>query len=272
MTDFFDLAKKLGTPAKLDELANTELRDPFPVNALPESLREWAPHAAKTVGVPVSVTAMTGLAVLSAAMGLCEVALTRTWIAKIAIWVAILADSGKAKSAVLELMTEPVAEAEKRLKALYQYELPEREQAVEDTEKKVAEAETCFREAVPGVAKELARADLYADRTARNEAQKRGGHEPDLSTQDGTPEGIADALVEQDRVLANVPEGDAIIRRLTKEGGGSAAIYLQAKNGERFSTRLRSRPKIDILNPFLAMAIIFQPVVLKKAIEDETLE
>lgn len=272
MTDFAELARNLEPPTRLEDINNVDVRDPFPIEALPESLRDWAPHAAKALGVPVSVTAMVGLPILSAAIGLCETHTTDTWKARAAIWVMLLADPGKKKSPILELMSEAVLVAENKYKKIWLHEQSAKRLEVEQAGKSVTTAKTELAGATTAHDIERARAALYTAECALAAAEERLGHMPDLTTQDSTPQGLCDQLSEQDRVLALIPEGDAVVRRLTGSDTSSAAIWLQSKNGESSKTRLREKGTVEAKKPYLAAVMAAQSVVLRSILADETLD
>ena len=79
---------------------------PFPVEALPKVVRAYAVESAEAIGVDVSMVAAPILATLGAAIGTIRaVVVKKGWIEFPCLWVAMIAESGAAKSPALDAAT-----------------------------------------------------------------------------------------------------------------------------------------------------------------------
>jgi hypothetical protein len=82
---------------------------PFPLDALPEPIRQYVGDAAAAIGCDPAFIAVPMLAAIAAAIGNTRrVKLKRNWTEPAVIWAAVVAESGTHKSPCLELALAPV--------------------------------------------------------------------------------------------------------------------------------------------------------------------
>jgi hypothetical protein len=94
---------------------------PFPVDALPDPIRGFVAAGAKAIGCDPSYLGLVMLTTLAAAIGNTRrLQLKRGWPAPPIIWVAIVGESGTAKTPAFKLVMRPIRERQR--KALERYD------------------------------------------------------------------------------------------------------------------------------------------------------
>ena len=88
---------------------------PFPVDALPEPIRGFVAAGAKAIGCDASFIALPLLTAMAAAIGNTRrIQLKRGWTAPAILWVAIVGESGTAKTPAFKLACGPSENASER--------------------------------------------------------------------------------------------------------------------------------------------------------------
>ena len=99
---------------------------PFPVEALPEPVRDFVREGAIALGVEAAFVALPALATVAGCIGATRVLeLKRTWQEPPSLWTALIADSGTVKTPAWELATKPVYRVQAEHRARYRRELAE---------------------------------------------------------------------------------------------------------------------------------------------------
>jgi len=117
---------------------------PFPVDALPESLRRFVREAATAIGCTPDLVAVPLLGLLSSAIGNSrQVQLKRGWKESAALFAVVVAEPGDKKTPAQKAALALLWQAQKRLKREYQseYEVFEEELRHWEAERKVATKE-----------------------------------------------------------------------------------------------------------------------------------
>lgn len=130
VSDWFDGG---GTAEQLRSLPSSPKVPPFPVEALPDTVREYVKGAAEAIGCAVDLIAAPVLAVLSAGIGASRVVeIKRGWREGVALFIAVVAEPGDKKTPAANEAKRPVMrrQVEKRSeykakKAEYELELRE---------------------------------------------------------------------------------------------------------------------------------------------------
>jgi hypothetical protein len=98
-------------PGEADDLAYR----PFPVDALPESIRGFVDAGARAIGCDPSYLALPLLTAIAAAIGNTRrLELKRGWSAPPILWGAIVGESGTAKTPAFKLVMRPVRERQRK--------------------------------------------------------------------------------------------------------------------------------------------------------------
>lgn len=94
--------------------------EPFPLEVLPESLRQLCEDGAESMQCPVDYFAVAALALAGAAMGLSvSLELTSTWEEFPALYVAIVGPPGSKKTPAIRMMARPLYAIDRRLRDNY---------------------------------------------------------------------------------------------------------------------------------------------------------
>lgn len=98
--------------------------EPYPIDALPRSLRDLAREGADAIGCDPSFVALPTLVVCAGAIGLSRAARIRPgWCEPSVLWGCIVGDSGSRKSPALDLAEAPLAELEGAARRAHQRDL-----------------------------------------------------------------------------------------------------------------------------------------------------
>jgi hypothetical protein len=112
---------------------------PFPVDALPEPIRDFVAAGAKAIGCDVSYLALPLLTAIAAAIGNTRrLELKRGWSAPPILWGAIVGESGTAKTPAFKLVMRPIRERQRKALERYAQEIKQDEADVARWEKEMA--------------------------------------------------------------------------------------------------------------------------------------
>ncbi|MER5197768.1 YfjI family protein [Streptomyces sp. NPDC002755] len=247
-----------------DPIPLTGRRDlaPFPAHVFPAWMGEFVAAVAEETQTPVDLAGSIALAVLATAAGGRSVVHVRgNWREPTNLYTVVALPPGNRKSAVFALLTNPLYDAEKQLKAAMQ--------------PAIVEAEVTARLAKEAADKAAARA-ASADDDKRQEmvatavglAQTAGTltvpAEPVLLADDSTPETVTSLMAEQGgRLSVMSAEGgifDIIAGRYS--GAPNMDAFLKGHAGDRLRVNRQSRREyIDA--PALTIGLAVQPEVLQ---------
>ena len=228
----------------------------FPVDALPEPLRRFVAAAAKAIGCDSSYVALPILTAIAAAIGNTRrIQLKRGWTAPAILWVAVVGESGTAKTPAFKLAMRPIRERQRR-------------------------ALECHAEAIRQYEADLAR---YEKALTEWKRDKNTAEEPPEKPE--TPQAerfvVSDTTVEAlaPLLLAN-PRGLLLARdelagwigsfdRYTGgKGGADAAHWLSMHNGESIIVDRKTGNPRTIYVPQAAACVCggIQPAILHRAL------
>ncbi|MFF1466838.1 YfjI family protein [Streptomyces mirabilis] len=238
-------------------------RPPFPARVFPAWLGEFVAAVAEETQTPVDLAGSIALAVLATAAGGRSVVHVRgNWREPTNLYTVVALPPGNRKSAVFTLLTDPLFEAEKQLKAAMKPVIVEAEvtarlakEAADKAAAKAASAEADKRDQAVATAVGLAQtADTLAVPA-----------EPVLLADDSTPETVTSLMAEQGgRLSVMSDEGGIfdIIAGRYSSGAPNMEVFLKGHAGGRLRvTRQTRREYIDA--PALTMGLAVQPEVLQ---------
>jgi hypothetical protein len=237
----------------------------FPVDAFPGWVRAEVAAVAEFTQTPPDLGATVVLGVLAAAAGGRAVVEVRgSWREPLNLFTVAAMFPGSRKSAVFDVMTEPLLATEHAL--------------VEKTEPQIIEAETQRRVAQRDADKAAARASGLDKGEERDKAvaDAVGAAQlaeaiivpvmPRLVADDITPEAAATLLAEQGGRLAVLSAEGGIFSILAgRYSGGipSLEIFLKGHSGDMIRVDRRGRPPEHIPRPALTLGLCVQPEVLR---------
>ena len=93
-------------------LAPTKPPLSFPMDSLPNGIREYTEHIAKAVQVHPDMPAALALSALAACVqGKTRISITPEWNEELNLYIAVIAEPGERKSAVFSALTKPACRA-----------------------------------------------------------------------------------------------------------------------------------------------------------------
>ncbi|MEU2955423.1 YfjI family protein [Streptomyces xanthochromogenes] len=234
----------------------------FPVDAFPAWLGSMVRGVAEETQTPADLAGCLALAVLAtAAGGRVKVCVRGHWREPVNLYTAIALPPGNRKSAVFDLMVQPLLDAEKALIELSGPVRAEAEtlaklakSAAEKAAGKAASAEPEYRDSLTAEAVQLAQ---DADKV-------RIPAEPQLVADDVTPENVGTLLDEQGgRISCLSAEGelfDIIAGRYT--GKPNMGMFLKGHAGDMLRVNRQGRSAQHVASPAVTIGLAVQPEVL----------
>ncbi|MEQ1905600.1 MAG: DUF3987 domain-containing protein [Pirellulaceae bacterium] len=239
--------------------APVEHHEPFPVNALPEPLREFVAASARAIGCDTSYLALPLMTVLAAAIGNSRrVQLKRGWSAPAILWAAIVGESGTAKTPAFKLVMRPILERQRKALEHHGELMKEYELNLACHEKHWAEWKRnskSYRD--PPLKPEPPQAERFAVSDTTVEA---------LATiLQANPRGL---LLARDELAGWIGSFD---RYSGGKGGADAANWLSMHNGESILVdRKTGNPRIiNVPQASVCVCGGIQPSILHRALGDE---
>ncbi len=261
-TDAGELRRLVEALADEAELLNTtrpaapESFKPFPVGALPEPLRGFVAAGAKAIGCDSSYVALPLLTALAAAIGNTRrIQLKRGWTAPAIIWVAIVGESGTAKTPAFKLAMRPIRERQQKALKRHDEAMREYESDLARYEKALAE---CKRD----------------KKTADDPPEKPESPQAERCVvSDTTVEALAPLLLANPRGLLLARDELAgwigsFDRYAGGKGGADAAHWLSMHNGESIVVdRKTGIPRtIYVSQASVSVCGGIQPAILHRAL------
>ena len=101
--------------------AELQSKEAFPLHCLPEAAREFCQAVSDSCGTPIDFAALSALGCMSGAVGAsCRIQIKDGWHEYPALWLAIVAEAGSAKSPIVSLVMKPLREIQGELSARFQ--------------------------------------------------------------------------------------------------------------------------------------------------------
>ncbi|MEX2175365.1 MAG: DUF3987 domain-containing protein [Pirellulaceae bacterium] len=239
--------------------APVQSHEPFPINALPEPLRGFVAAGAKAIGCDSSYLALPLLTALAAAIGSTRrVQLKRGWAAPAILWVAIVGESGTAKTPAFKLVMRPVRERQRKA-------LERHADAMRNYEADLAHYDKAF-------------AEWKRDKKATNDPPEKpeAPHADRCIVSDTTVEALAPLLLANPRGLLLARDELAgwigsFDRYSGGKGGADAAHWLSMHNGESIIVDRKTGIPRTIYVPQAAVCVCggIQPAILHRALGSE---
>lgn len=242
----------------------------FPVEHLPEKIRNYAKEVAESLQVPVDMTAVSALVVISLCVqGKYAICPKPDWKEPLNLYSAIVGRPSERKSAVLEKMTYPIRnymkeENERRKSAITKYELEKEvlEKKVESIKQAIAKGnETYSIDDVMNAKKELS--ELQEVKPVR------------LFADDTSPEALTSLLNQCDGKMSIISSEGGIFdiaagRYSERANRANIDVFLKAFSGDSIIVDRKGRESETILNPVLTILLFVQPDVIQDIMSNRT--
>ena len=236
---------------------------PFPLDTLPDWLRSWAVETAAEKGASVDLAATLALGVVAGAIARhAQVSPRPGWYEPLNLYLATALEPGQRKSPVFKAAFRPVRTLER--KRIGEWEEQNRlvtiSSAIVDKRRKTLVDEAAGdNELNPEQLRE--RMDELLEGLDETEPAPR----PRLLTEDVTPEGLAQLLGEQGRIIAASDEGAAIIENFSgryTRGSTSWDVFNKAHSAADLVVDRKSSGPVIVWDPALTLVITTQPKTL----------
>ena len=248
-------------------LVTNENLPPFPIEALPPTLKNMAVAVAEANQVPVDLAASMGLAALAASLvGRVTTRINESWTETANVYVLGLIDSGNRKSSTQARMVAPLIAMQKVL------QLDARDRIAHGKARKKRLFDVA-KAAATALRKDPTNADLIrAAESANFDAEEYFVESlPLLLVSDATPEAIGMRLAEQDERLAVFDaEGGGLITMMGARYSGKGTpsnldMLLKAHDGGATTvTRVGREEPMVLDSPQLTIGVLSQPETLRE--------
>ncbi|TSB17936.1 YfjI family protein, partial [Streptomyces benahoarensis] len=235
---------------------------PFPVHALPGWLREFVLAVAEETQTPVDLAGCLSLSVLATAAGGRSVVHVRgNWREPTNLYVAVALPPANRKSAVFALLSDPLFDAEKRLKEAATPAIVEAQMTARLAKDTADAAVAKAAKASPDEREALMETAVALGQTAESVTVPVV---PQLLADDATAETVTSRLAEQgDRISVMSAEGEIfdIMAGRYSSGAPNLGVFLKGHAGDRLKVDRQTRQEY-IERPAVTMGICVQPHVL----------
>jgi replicative DNA helicase len=238
---------------------------PFPVSALPRDCANFVAEEAEATQTPPDLAGLMVLSAVAAAVGgRISIRLRDDWIEPLNIYAVVALPPGCRKSAVVRDVDAPLIKFERDLIERYGPEIREKKSERRKLEKRLdhlhRELAKCSdgggRE---GLAVEIATLDIELESTVVP-------HEPQLITDDATPEKLGSLLFEQEGRIAIMSAETSLFGMMAgrySSTGAKVEIYLQGHSGDDLRVDRVGRDALHVPEPALTIGVAVQPSVLE---------
>jgi hypothetical protein len=237
---------------------------PFPLQAVPAWLRKWCVGTAAEKAASVDLAAIVGLGVVAGAIARhVQVSPRPGWFEPTNGYYAAALEPGQRKTPVIKGALRPVRTIERKRMEAWDVE----NQTIDIAQAILLKRRSAF------VSEAAEDDDLNAETlAARQERMMEGLGEvqspprPRLLTEDVTPEGLAQLLAEQGRIIAASDEGAAIFENFAgRYTRGSTAwdVFNKAHSGADLVVDRKSSVPAIVWDPALTLVLATQPDVLR---------
>lgn len=258
---------------------------PFPEEVLPSWLRRFAAAQAEETEVPVDMTAMLALAVVSAALQGRLAVRFGGWVEPVCLYTAIVMDSGERKSSVFNSLNAPLRDLEDEIADNEKRLLAENDEEERDLERRLAAKDKEIDKQTTLLAKVAAEQGVTSD-TYRKEAadldvlrsQYRDIREMQLRfeklfptqliSSDLTPEAAAKMLSEQRHSALAVMSSEGgvfeVLSGMRYNVSSNLDVFLKGHSGDDVVINRVGREVERVKRAILTLGLMVQPMVLEE--------
>ena len=243
---------------------------PFPVEALPPVLRDYALAVAESLQAPVDMAAVGLLAVCAlAAQGAWKIEVKPDWVEPLNLYALIIAPPSERKSPVLREIARPVYAFEADEQARREQPIREYQAQRSILEKRLAAAIDAAAKPAKGKSPAAQADGLCAEQEVYNIQQELAGLQEvkpfRLLADDVTPEALTSLLATYGGQLGVFSAEGGLFKVLAGLYSGHSANFdgfLKAYSGDPVRVDRKGRPSETIQDPALTLLLMAQPQVL----------
>ncbi len=261
-------------PAEFNELRTAEAEigehlPKFPVDCLPEVLRNYVVEVGESLQVPVDMPAVISLSVIALCVqGKYWITPKADWTEPLNLYTMIIADPSERKSSVFSELIRPIHAYEDERKKTEKYELVKR-----DIQCKVLKADLKRLEEkiMSGKGNGSEQEEMIRKQMELEELEKKKSMK--LIVDDITPEALANIMAENNERIGIFSSEGGIVGMMEGRYNKHSNIdlYLKAFTGDPYSSNRMCRDGESLSNPLITMALTVQPQVTSSMIKNEEL-
>lgn len=259
--DFVEVSSKWEEPLPFGRHAIA----PFPLDALPEEIRNYVAALSESVQTPVDMAGCAVLSVIATAMqGKFVIQGKPDWAEPVNIYMTEIAPPSERKSAIQHAVIRPVSDYENQYNLTHAAAVENSRMCRRALEKRQKSIEDAFSK---GKAEQ---ADV--DQIARQITEYRELKPLRLFADDITPEKLASVLAENDGRMALLSSEAGIFDTLAGAYSKSVNIdvMLKSYSGDQIRVDRIGRESENILHPTLTALLMAQPNVISRVLSNET--
>jgi hypothetical protein len=242
---------------------------PFPVEVMPPPLREFIAAVAGVVQVPPDVPGLLSLAAVAACVQRWHVVEVQDGYAEpLALYTAVILESGERKSACVEAITRPIAEWERAERERLAAEVEERREFRKAEEKRLERLRESAAKAKDADERRMAIAE--AGELAATLARTPEPVYPRVLADDVTPEALARLMADHGERMALFSAEGGIFETMAgrySNGAPNLDVFLKGHAGDWLRVDRRSGPPVVMDAPALTMGLAVQPDVLRSIVD-----
>jgi hypothetical protein len=269
--------KNISNHVRLPDEPDEPVSAPFPVDALPASLATIITAVSRTERVPLALSAVCALGVVSAAVGAgLEVASGPNRVTRANLYFLASAESGSGKSETFRIIAAPLLNHQMQLIETWNQKTSPQLQA----ETRVLDREISTLEKKAAKTNEPSERDrLLAEleiKLARKDELARRATMPCIIAQDVTTERLA-VLLRDNREVGCSASADArklvdnLLGRYNPGQRTDESLYLSAYSGDFVRVDRQGRPSVVLNKPCLALCWFVQPDLLATMLDEQSL-
>lgn len=236
---------------------------PFPLEALPDNIRNFVESVAKSTQVHEDMPAVISMSSLSAcAQGKAQIRIIPEWTEELNLYYVVVAEPGERKSAVFSALTAPVQNFEMEYNKIHAAEFAAYRNKLNKLEAKKSSLISSDKDCENEISQ--IQAELLA-LTEKPMSELR------LITTDCTAEAITAIMhANNDKIAVLSDEGVFdVMAGLYSNGRANINIYLNSYDGKTISIDRKSSGNLLIRRPLITFGICCQPSVINDFIADK---
>lgn len=240
----------------------TQPPSPFPLNALPDTVRSFVEYTAKAIQVHSDMPAALALSVLSTCVqGKAKIAATPEWCEELNLYTAVVAEPGERKSAVFAALTAPVQDYVEQYNQLHAAEIATYKNKLSKLE---AQKNDLIHKG--GKDEDIEKIQLeILDLEANPKTPLR------LIATDCTPEATAAVMAANNGRIAILSDEGVfdVMAGLYTNGRANINIYLNSYDGQSISIDRKSSGSLLLQRPLITFGVCCQPSVITEFVADK---
>ncbi|WP_371018938.1 YfjI family protein [Pseudalkalibacillus sp. JSM 102089] len=251
--------REWGAPVPFDEYTLPD----FPIEVIPEWLREYVKGVAESTQTPVDAPGMAAISVLSTALAQkFYVRLTGEWSESLNTYSILALPPGNRKSSVFKALQEPITAFERGERERLSVQVAEQKAKFKANQKRLEQLEKEY--AKNGDQTTLKEIVSLANEIENEEILSL----PRFITEDVTPEKLADLMAENHEKMALLSaEGGGIFGimagRYASDGKANLEIFLKGFSGDYCAVDRMGRETKVLNEPALTIGLFLQPEVVQ---------